>query len=62
MIIGQAAYDAAGNSSAAAGFVTALTQAFSEQYEPFDLLIQLSAPVEAVTAPITPPAGKSEGI
>ena len=55
-IVGPAAV--AGNSSAAIAFASALNQSFSEQYAGFDLLVQLSTPVSAASAPSTPSAGE----
>ena len=59
-VVGLATRDAAvgGNSSSAAQFMEAMTQSFSEQYSAFNLLTQLSAPVEAAAAPTTPMAGE----
>ena len=50
-IVGPAAHDALGQSTAAAAFRTALNQSFSEQYAAYSLLIQLGAPVNATSAP-----------
>ena len=56
-VVGQATTVAAGNSTAAASFMDALTQSFTEQYAAFNLVTQLSEPVEAVSTPTTPTAG-----
>ena len=55
--MGQATVGAAGDTSAAANFRAALIDSFDMQYQVYDLLVQLAAPVEAASAPITPPAG-----
>jgi hypothetical protein len=60
-IVGQATevwLDSDGDSSAAIAFATALNQSFGEQYSVFNLLVQLSAPVAAVSAASTPSAGE----
>ena len=58
-VVGQATYATVGNVSAAADFMTALAESFSEQYAMYNLSTQLSTPAEAASASITPAAGGS---
>ena len=55
-VVGQATYIAAGNATAAADFMTALVQSFSEQYAMYNLSTELIT-VNATSAPTTPTAG-----
>ena len=64
-IVGQSTeawLGAAANSSAAVKFASAINQSFSEQYSVFRLLVQLSAPAQAASAPSTPSTGDHRSV